>query len=311
MIIALVGRKNGQEGSAHQNLGDVIVNFAKAILKKNSIVMFENETAANFKDLIKENIAVDHHSVRTGSTYGISQIADVVIVFGGDGTMVSAAKDFAEARIPLLGVNLGRLGFISDVPSDFDVDTIIEMILMKDYDIDRRIMIAAEGVNALNDIVISRSSGRILEFEVSIDDEYAYRARADGLIVATPTGSTAYCMSAGGSVVSPNAKVLQVVPMFSQTLSCRPLIICENSVVSFKLIYGDATFYADGNHHREVEQNETITIKLARIKDAERYSPLPKLEAHLMHPKIPNLTYSYYNTLREKLNWQHLPGTPR
>ena len=310
MIIALIGRKNGQEGSAHQNLGDVIVNFAKGILRHGMIVMFEDETASNFKDLILRELDVkDDPMVRTGSTHGINQLADVIFVFGGDGTMVSAAKDYAASRIPLLGINLGRLGFISDVPSDFDVDTIIKMLITKDYVIDRRIMLESEGVHALNDIVISRSTGRILEFEVSIDDEYAYRARADGLIVATPTGSTAYCMSAGGSVVSPNAKVLQVVPMFSQTLSCRPLIISESSVVSFKLIHGDASFYADGNNHREVKQNEIINIKLACTD--ERYTHPPKLQAHLMHPKIPNLMYSYYNTLREKLNWQHLPGTPR
>ena len=310
MIIALIGRKSGQSDSAHKNLSGMLTNFAEIIYARGHTPVFDEET---FMNLVSGTpFFKDHHvDVNIESFNSIVQKADVCIVMGGDGTMLNAAKALSHNSvqgIPILGINLGRVGFITDVPHDFDPDRIITMLEKTEYTIEKRTMLALRGPvhpgimgwkAALNDVVISRSTGKIIEFKVSIDNEYAYTARGDGLMVTTPTGSTAYALSGGGPIIHPTARVIEILPIMAQSLSTRPLIITDTSNVEFELISGDAEIYVDGNLHLEMKPGENIEVTRADRK------------VEFIHPKMKELTYSYYNTLAEKLNWHHLPGTPR
>jgi NAD+ kinase len=308
MIIAIIGRKTGQNDSAHSNILTMLETFAATVHRQGHTVMFDKETAENF---FKDRALAHDTKIESLSDLGI--VANVAVVFGGDGTMLFVAKEMSIG-IPLLGVNLGRLGFITDVPHDFDYDAVIDMIEDKQkYTIERRNMLDIKDdwtlgeseksrYLALNEVVISRSTGKVIEFEVYIDFEYAYHARGDGLMISTPTGSTAYAMSAGGPIIHPTARVIEIVPILPQTLSCRPLIINDNSQVRFKLINGEAEVFVDGtkvaNMNAKNARDSLIIKKSISAVD-------------FMHPKLDDLTYSYYHTLREKLNWQNLPGTPR
>jgi len=274
MRIAVIKRLNGQEGASHSNIEKIIEEFISVATARGHAVL----TAESELD-----------SVSVG------------VVFGGDGTMLVTAKSLSKHDVPLLGVNLGRLGFITDVPLAIHPTKIVELLESKAYTIEARSMLRLLHYNhssqtALNEVTISRSTGKILEFQVFIDDEFAYLARGDGLLISTPTGSTAYALSAGGPIIHPTAKVFEVVPMFPQTLSCRPLIINDTSTVKFELIKGDATVYSDGNEIRQITSGDVLEI--------EKSSRAVKI----IHPKAEGLIYDYYFTLREKLNWQRLPG---
>jgi NAD+ kinase len=306
MRILIIGRKNGQAGSAHLNISDLITSFVKACDAKDHYVLCDDDTVMNFKVHVDQMISVADHSIQ----------ADVIVVFGGDGTMLHVTKAFAHLKLPLLGINLGRLGFITDVPHDFDPDKIIDMLERQAYTIEQRSLLSLtkgfDSVNsnkadiALNEVVISQSTGKVIEFQVFIDDEYAYVARGDGLMISTPTGSTGYALSTGAPIIHPTAKVLEVIPIFPQTLSCRPLIINDTSVVKFKLINGEADVFVDGN------EVNSLWVKDAFRSDRSVVTiTSSKQTIRLIHPKLNGLTYDYYNTLREKLQWQHLPGTPR
>jgi NAD+ kinase len=264
--------------------------------------MFDTETSVNFIHANGKNAlsSIAPQLMIVGSLEEVAETVDVAVVFGGDGTMLNTSKYLAASEVPLLGINLGRLGFITDVPSTFDPDLIIKMLDKKEYTIENRTMLNTLETTALNEIVISRAAGKILEFRVYIDEEYAYQARGDGLMVSTPTGSTAYAMSAGGAIINPTSRVFEVVPMMPQSLSCRPLIINDTSGVTFELIHGEAEVYADGIKIRDLTPPDIVEITIAQD------------QARFIHPRIiDKLTYSYYHTLREKLNWQHLPGNPR
>jgi len=309
MKIALIGRKNGQSDSAHKNLSGMLINFAETIYKRDHEPIFDEETMLNL--IIGTDFFKAHEeTIHIKTSREIVQKADVCIVMGGDGTMLNAAKSLADgnAGIPILGINLGRVGFITDVPFDFDSDRIITMLEKVEYTIEKRTMLALRGPlrpgiigwkAALNDVVISRSTGKIIEFKVSVDGEYAYTARGDGLMVTTPTGSTAYALSGGGPIIHPTARVIEILPIMAQSLSTRPLIITDTSNVEFELVSGDAEIYVDGNLFLEIKPGENVEVTRADRK------------VEFIHPKMKELTYSYYNTLAEKLNWHHLPGTPR
>ena len=302
MIIAVIGRKTGSADAAHSNLCKLLLDFADTVYSRGHIVMVDTETHMNFfRDANGELLNDPNIMFKPLETIG--NRADLAVIFGGDGTMLYTAKALSQYNIPMLGVNLGRLGFITDVPSDFPHDSIIDMLVNNEYTTEKRHMLMVSDIVgnrlALNDVVISRATGKVIEFKIFIDHEYAYQARGDGLMVSTPTGSTAYAMSAGGPIIHPTARVLELVPIFPQTLSCRPLIINDTSSVSFELVSGEANILVDGNEVRKISEGMTIEIAKADRK------------IDFIHPNTDKLRYSYYHTLREKLNWQHLPGTPR
>jgi NAD+ kinase len=166
--------------------------------------------------------------------------ADLAVVVGGDGTLIASARLMAEKGVPLVGVNLGRLGFLTDIPAD-GLEAAIVAILEGDYIPEQRTLLAGAvrrgaqtlfSTLAMNDIVVSRGAmGSMIEFAVTVDGEFIYSLRADGLIVATPTGSTAYALSAGGPILHPALQAIALVPISPHTLSNRPVAIRSSSRV--------------------------------------------------------------------------------
>ena len=295
MIIGLIGRIGGQSDSAHKNLKIKTINLIDKIKFRGHSIIIESDTAKNFSINSKDNI---------GDIEYIAKIADICIVMGGDGTMLNAAKLIKDS-IPILGINLGNVGFITDVPFDFDFDLLIDMLEKKEYSIENRTMLklstesSESYATALNDVVVSRATGKIIEFDIQIDREHAYTARGDGLMVTTPTGSTAYALSGGGPIIHPNARVLEILPIMAQSMSTRPLIVNDMSEITFNLIKGDAEIFVDGNMFSVMYPG--MTIKIIRSNVFVKF----------IHPYTKELKYSYYKTLSEKLNWHFLPGTQR
>jgi len=218
-------------------------------------------------------------------------------VVGGDGTLISSARLMAERGVPLVGVNLGRLGFLTDIPAD-GLESAIESVLDGEFISEQRMLLAGavkrEGKKvfsamAMNDVVVSRGAvGSMIEFAVTVDGEFIYTLRADGLIVATPTGSTAYALSAGGPILHPALQAIALVPISPHTLSNRPVAIRSTSKVEITLVRGEgsrANF--DVQAHFELEQGDVVTVSA---------SPKP---ATLLHPK----GYRYFSMLRQKLRW--------
>ena len=223
---------------------------------------------------------------------------DLVVAVGGDGTLLHAARHVAGRDVPLLGVNRGRLGFLTDISPEHMLQA-IDAILAGDYLSERRSMLAAklagrpdaEALFAVNDVVIQKGeTGRMLDFTTVVDGVYVNTHRGDGLIVATPTGSTAYALSCGGPIIQPNVNALVMVPICPHTLSDRPLVLPSTSTVRVSLerdTHGPAHVVCDGEALAKLGAGETVTISLATQT------------VTLLHPR----DYNYYELLRSKLNW--------
>jgi NAD+ kinase len=223
--------------------------------------------------------------------------ADLAIVIGGDGTMLTAARDLVRHHVPLVGVNQGRLGFMTDI-GQHDMQSGVATILDGDYTVEERTLLDAEiqrqgksvlRTIALNEAVIGKGSqGRLIEFELSIDGEFVYRLRADGIIVCTPTGSTAYALSAQGPILHPAVAGLTLVPLNPHTLSARPVSVSDRSTIDIRLLHAlDARAHFDGLGLADMAAGDRLVLK--RSADAVRF----------IHPP----GYRYFSTLREKLGW--------
>ena len=223
--------------------------------------------------------------------------ADLAIVVGGDGTLLACARLMARHGVPLVGVNLGRLGFLTDIAAK-DVAAATEAVLEGNYTAEERMLLSGSVTRgdavmleavAMNDVVVSRGAmGSMIEFSVQVDGEFSYALRADGLIVATPTGSTAYALSAGGPILHPALSAIAIVPISPHTLSNRPVAIRSTARVEIRLERGaDARVNFDVQAHRELEPGDVVTVTAA---------PRP---ATLLHPP----GYRYFSMLREKLRW--------
>ena len=217
---------------------------------------------------------------------------DIVIVLGGDGTILQVSEKVSEKGVPILGINFGRIGFLTDLEKK-DID-LIENIFTKNYIIDERMMLKASVKNisgeasytALNDIIISRGlSSKMIDLSLYIDNEYFTELRADGVIFSTPTGSTAYSLSAGGSVIDPTSELIAITPICPHTLKSRPLIINKNRKISLlhKEITADFSYVSfDGKKSIPIGQENTNieicisdkTVKLIRILNRNFYSIL-------------------------------------
>jgi NAD+ kinase len=257
--------------------------------------------------LIARGITV-RTDARTGEAFGananeIFDLADVIpdadlaIAVGGDGTLLGVARIAATHGVPLVGVNLGTLGFLTDVPKD-ELSELINAILDGRYTEEKRLMLDAEVKRddeivfeavALNDVVISRGAmGTMIEFAVAVDGEFIYSLRADGLIIATPTGSTAYALSSGGPILHPTLPAISLVPISPHTLSNRPIAIASTSEVRVKLIRGvNARVNFDVQSFFDPRSDDVVII---------RADPNP---LRLLHPE----GYSYFRMLRTKLHW--------
>jgi NAD+ kinase len=232
---------------------------------------------------------------------GIGETADLAVVLGGDGSMLSAARALAPAGVPLVGVNQGRLGFMTDIALGAMSETMAS-ILGGEYTLEPRSMLEVElsrvgqrilTVSALNDMVVSKGAqGHLIELLVHVDGEFVYDLRSDGLIVATPTGSTAYALSSNGPIIQPNVPAFALVPISPHTLSNRPIAVSDTCTVELTLKRGaDARLHCDGQPQMELSEGDRITAR--RGQHAVR----------LVHPP----GYRYYAMLREKLHWTENP----
>jgi len=227
--------------------------------------------------------------------------ADLAVVVGGDGSMLAAARELVHHGVPLVGVNLGRVGFMTDIGQD-DMQTGIGAILDGNYTMEERTLLDAEirrGTGtvlrtiALNEAVVGKGGqGRLIEFELWLDGEFVYTLRADGMIVCTPTGSTAYALSAQGPILHPAVPALALVPLNPHTLSARPVSVGDRSAIEIRLVRAlDAQAYFDGVAHAELAEGDRLMLK--RSADVLRF----------VHPP----GYRYFATLREKLRWSEAP----
>ena len=222
---------------------------------------------------------------------------DLVVVVGGDGTMLGIARDVARHGLPLVGINQGRLGFITDVPANHWREALAPMV-RGDYEEEHRRMLEGEvwrdgerifaGLS-LNDVVVNRgASSGMLEVRVDVGDEFVANIRADGLIVATPTGSTAYALSAGGPIVHPSIAGWVVVPIASHTLSNRPIVLPDTGEVRIGVVAG-RDLSANFDMHNLASLLHGDQVRVHRSPHQVRF----------LHPR----GWSYYATLRRKLRW--------
>ena len=224
--------------------------------------------------------------------------SDLVIVLGGDGTFLSVARKIAPFRVPMIGVNQGHLGFLTQVPRESMIDGLRGMLTGK-YLPEERILLETTLVRngepllppslALNDVVVSRGgAGQMIEFEVFINGEFVYTQRSDGLIISTPTGSTAYSLAAGGPILQASLRAFTLVPICPQSMTNRPIAVadtCEIEILVTKS--GDARIHFDGQSFIDIQNFDRILI--------HRY----RHSLRVLHPT----DYQYYKTLRQKLHW--------
>lgn len=241
--------------------------------------------------------AAKGHGIVLADSEELARMCDLLMVIGGDGTMLRVARDTAGSNTPLLGVNAGRLGFLTTASTE-DLKTALQNLWAGKFTIDPMPLVEASGTfagrkikaQALNDILISRGANpRLIEMEVAIDNEPLTTYRSDGLIVATPAGSTAYSLAAGGTVVTPRAEVMTLNPVCPQALSNRPLIVSFSSTIEVTILKHRAESYlsADGQMLTELVPGDRVTIRRSRQK-----ARLVRLEGH-----------SFFETLRHKLHW--------
>jgi len=223
--------------------------------------------------------------------------ADLAVVIGGDGTMLNIARTLAPYDVALIGINQGRLGFLTDISIDTMIETISEILDGK-FVTENRMLLESEifsgnermfDVLAFNDVVVSKGvKGSMIEFEVHIDGQFIYTQRSDGLIVATPTGSTAYALSSGGPIVHPALSVVALVPICPHTLSNRPVVISSDCVVEIVVRSADDPRAHFDSHSRfDLKEGDRVVVR--RYPNSIR----------LLHPA----GHSYYGMLREKLHW--------
>ena len=283
--IALVGKLGSPEIAA--SLRELI-----AFLKQRGCETFiEKETAADLGE--------------RGLDYAaIGAQADLAVVIGGDGTLLAAARNLVRHRVPVVGVNLGRVGFMTDI-GHRDMQDGIGAILEGRYKVEERTLLEAEILRgresvlrtlALNDAVVSKGAqGRLIEFELKLDGEFIYSLRADGMIVATPTGSTGYALSAQGPILHPTVPAFALVPLAPHTLSARPVSVSDKSVIEIHLKHAqEARAHFDGLALADLKDGDRLVLK--RSADAVRF----------IHPP----GYRYFATLREKLGWSEAPTKP-
>ena len=243
--------------------------------------------------------ALASHSFKVATRKLIGEVCDMVIVVGGDGSLLGAARDLAQHDVPVLGINRGKLGFLTDIAPD-DIESGVSAVLDGHYEIESRFLLETElkrdgarvgQSDAFNDVVLhSGQAPKMLSFELYIEDEFVYSQRSDGLIVSTPTGSTAYSLSGGGPIMHPRLNAIVLVPMFPHTLSSRPLVIDGTSEIKIMIAESNPTSPRaswDGQVNIGVQPGDVLYIR----KKSRNLK--------LIHPK----GHSFYETCRDKLGW--------
>lgn len=282
--VALIGKYKAPE------IAGPLLRLAEFLSAKGLTVVVDSLTAEHLKDNPYPSMTLAE----------IGGAVDLAIVLGGDGTMLNIARTLSLCQVPLIGVNQGRLGFLTDLTLDNMLESITAMLEGK-FVTEQRLLLAARVMRndvevysgrAFNEVVVHRNNtSSMIEFEVRIDGEYLYNQRADGLIVSTPTGSTAYAMSAGGPILYPSLDVLELVPISPHTLSNRPIVVKGSSVLEI-LVHrtGDIQVRFDSHTSHELQLHDKIIV----TRHPETVC--------LLHPA----GHSYYHTLREKLLWNQM-----
>jgi NAD+ kinase len=247
---------------------------------------------------------VSHPDVKFVSRSELGARAKLAVVVGGDGTLLSAARDLSPQGVPILGVNQGRLGFMVDVRPD-DMRETLEAVFAGQYLREDRVLLSARLLRevdsagpflAINDVVIRNQAAiRMLEFETWLDGEFISQHRADGFIVSSPTGSTAYALSGGGPVLHPALDAFALVPICPHTLSDRPIVVGSRQTVRIVLGGGEGTramFTCDGQTSESLNPGDSVEVSAAPWRMS------------LIHPN----NYRYFNILRNKLHWGRGPA---
>lgn len=258
-------------------------------------VLLESESAP---------LVPDYSHLPRASRAELAQRCDLVVVVGGDGTLLSAARDLAPSPVPILGIHHGRLGFMVDVRPE-DMRETLAAVFQSDYVSEARLLLSTQLLRgntamgpflAVNDAVIrNQASIRMLEFETWLDGEFISQHRADGFIVSTPTGSTAYALSGGGPVLHPALEAISLVPICPHTLSDRPIVVGAHQCVEIVLRGAAGTiamFTCDGQTTEKMLPGDRLQIRRADAR------------LNLIHPR----NYSYFNILRNKLLWGRNPA---
>ena len=283
--VALVGRH------VSPGIAEPLSRLAAFLASRGHDVVIEAETARS----------TQLAGFPTAPPEALGMRADVAIVVGGDGTMLSIARRLAPLDVPLIGINQGRLGFLTDIPIARMEATLAAMLAGR-YVEERRTLLAAEVVRAdgtidaayaLNDVVLNRGGGgTMIDCAVEIDGRFVYTMRADGIIVTTPTGSTAYALSAGGPILDPQVAAFALVPVAPHALTHRPIAVADTATIALTLERGrDAALHCDGQAHFALAEGERVTVR--RAPHAARF----------LHPE----GHDYFAMLREKLHWSETP----
>jgi NAD+ kinase len=287
--VALIGRYQDS------GLDAPLRELAETIRAAGCTVLIEAETAKN----------TGLTEYRIGNYTEIGQQADLAVIMGGDGTMLGASRTLAADKIPLIGINHGRLGFITDIPLHNATDALTSVI-QGNYEIEERILLEGRVMRgdetlfsgiALNDVVINRAGrGGMIELRVELDGSFMYRQRADGLIISTPTGSTAYALSANGPILHPRLNGILLVPVAPQTLSNRPIVIPDSGLLSMTItalgrVESGASVHFDMQTWSDCQPGDRVDVRRAQHT------------AKFIHPA----GYSFFSTLRRKLQWNHMP----
>ena len=246
------------------------------------------------------NLHIDKSSNNKNENYTVLEHkeyvkkVDIVVVFGGDGTLLNAARKYLNYDIPILGINMGNVGFLTDISTD-NFEKTIKEVLDGNYKIEERNLVSAKFGNnhlyGLNEVVIhSGAYAQLMRYRLNVNDKVVYEQRSDGLIIATPTGSTAYALSAGGPIIHPSLDVWTILPMLPQSLSSRPFVISTDEKVEIDLFDGpneNAKICVDGQDDIDIPYGEKILIS--------------KMEKtlKLVHPN----DNDFFEACREKLGW--------
>lgn len=280
--IGLVGRMGKSSVVATLSL------IYQHLLEKGYHAVFDQETA----------YLLDLKAVQVVSRPLLGEVCDLVVVVGGDGSLLHAARDIVRYKTPVVGINRGRLGFLTDI-SPNEVLSKLDQVLSGDYTMDRRFLLELEVRSgnqvkheavALNDIVLhAGKSVHMIDFELSIDGHYVYRQHSDGLIISTPTGSTAYALSAGGPIMYPTMDAIVIVPMHPHTLSSRPIVVGGESEIKIQIRDNRVLpmVSADGQTSVSLQIGDWLHIRKHPFK------------LSLLHPP----GYDFYAACRTKLGW--------
>jgi NAD+ kinase len=281
--IAIIGKYLNL--SALQQMQTDLADLARHLSAKNIEVWLEENTA----------LGAELTDFNTCSLEKIGDKVDLAIVMGGDGTMLSVARILMQSNIPLVGINRGRFGFLTDLRAEEMLISVNE-ILAGAYQTETRMLLTASVIRAgkqvhqgvaFNDIVV-KSGLRLIELEVEIDGKFMHKQRGDGLILSTPTGTTAYSLSAGGPILHPNLDAIALVPINPHTLSNRPIVLSSASKIEVTLVQVDeAQISYDGQFQLALEMGDKVQVQRTS-KDIT-----------LLHPS----EYCYFEMLRNKLNW--------